>query len=247
MASAVSVIALRPASAPASHACCSRTFTTYSRAMSTADPAKPISGTIAAVLELSAFSDLLHAAYGRAILVKAVLVVGLVALGAVNRQCVVPRLRAVAGRAAPGGAGVLLRRTVRIEVTVMVAVLGVTGALVNYTPPASGPSGPVTIRKPLGPLDLEVTVDPVRAGSNELHLYVFRGRDGAPFAGSKELTATASLPGKVSGLPVTLRRSGPGHYTADTLQLLPGDWRLLLTDRVSKFDEYQTSLTVPIR
>ena len=46
----VSVIALRPASAPASQACWRRVLTTYSRAMSTAEPAKPISGTSAAAM-----------------------------------------------------------------------------------------------------------------------------------------------------------------------------------------------------
>ncbi len=34
----LSAIALRPASAPASHACCNRTFTRYMRPKSTADP-----------------------------------------------------------------------------------------------------------------------------------------------------------------------------------------------------------------
>ena len=41
---------LRPASTPASQACCSRALTTYSRAMSTADPAKPSIGTSAAAM-----------------------------------------------------------------------------------------------------------------------------------------------------------------------------------------------------
>lgn len=206
-----------------------------------------VTGTIAAILELSSFGDLLRVAYGRAILIKATLVIALCGLGALNRQRVVPQLRRLAGHAAPGGPGLLLRRVVRSEVAIIVVVLAVTGALANYTPPAAGASGPVTVRKPLGPLDLEVTVDPARSGANEVHLYLFARNNGAPFAQTKQMTVTATLPGKIDALPVTLRKSGPGHFTADTVQLLPGVWRFDVTDRVSKFDEYETSLTAAIR
>jgi copper transport protein len=45
-----------------------------------------------------------------------------------------------------------------------------------------------------------------------------------------------------------MHKAGPGHYVADTLQLAPGgDWRLTVTDRVSDFDEYVTTLKVPVR
>ena len=43
-------------------------------------------------------------------------------------------------------------------------------------------------------------------------------------------------------------RPGPGHYVADTLQLVPGgDWKLTVHDRVSAFDEYTATLKVPVR
>ena len=49
----VPVMYLRPASTPASHACCSRTFTTYSRAASTAEPASAVIGSsIAAMIAI---------------------------------------------------------------------------------------------------------------------------------------------------------------------------------------------------
>jgi hypothetical protein len=42
--------------------------------------------------------------------------------------------------------------------------------------------------------------------------------------------------------------AGPGHYVVDTVQLVPGgDWRLHVTSRVSDFDQYDTTLTVPVR
>lgn len=210
-----------------------------------------LSGTIAAILELDALSDLVDSGYGRAILIKASLLLVLVGLGAVNRQRVVPRLRALAEGAAeaPGKAGLLLRRTLRGELAILVVVLGATGALVGSSPPGAGAAGPFSERVPIGPLDLEVTVDPARTGPNELHVYLFDKQTGAPFPGTKELTITATQKeAGIGPLPVTLRPSGPGHYTADTVSLAPaGSWELAVTERVSEFDQYDAKLEVDVK
>jgi copper transport protein len=80
-------------------------------------------------------------------------------------------------------------------------------------------------------------------------MYVFDAKTGAPFAGTKEITAKASLPSRgIAGLPLTLHRAGPGHYVADAVTLSPGgDWRVAVTDRVSDFDEYTTTVKVAVR
>jgi copper transport protein len=143
----------------------------------------------------------------------------------------------------------VLRRTLRGEVALVVAVLAVTAALVSYPPPKSLASGPFSANTALGPLRMEVTMDPARVGPNELHLYLLRARDGAPFTGTRQLSATLALPSKGIG-PLTLkaRPAGPGHYVVDTVALVPGgDWRLDVTSRVSDFDQYETSLKVPVR
>jgi copper transport protein len=128
-------------------------------------------------------------------------------------------------------------------------VLGVSGVLVDGIPPVSAASGPFSKSSRLGPLDLEVTIDPARAGGNEMHVYLFNVKSGAPFTGTKQITATASLKARQIGpLPITLRRSGDGHFTADTVQLAPaGKWAVAITDRVSDFDEYTTTMEVSIR
>jgi len=78
---------------------------------------------------------------------------------------------------------------------------------------------------------------------------VFDGKSGAAFTGTKELRVEAGLPAKRIGpLDVTFHRAGPGHYVADALVLSPGgDWRLQVTDRVSEFDEYTTTVKAPVR
>jgi copper transport protein len=209
-----------------------------------------VTGTIQAIEHVGSWDALLSTGFGRAIVIKVGLIAALIALGIVNRRRVIPRLRAlVTGEAAPGGAGHLLRRTLRGEVALVLVVLGVTSALVSYPPPSSYAGGPFSGSTTLGPLRLEATADPARVGANEIHLYLLRATDGVPFAGTKELTLTLSLPSKDIGpLEARAREAGPGHYVVDTVALVPGgDWRLAVTSRVSEFDQYQATLTVPVR
>ncbi len=52
----------------------------------------------------------------------------------------------------------------------------------------------------------------------------------------------------IGPLPVTVHKAGPGHYLADAIVLSPaGTWELTIVDRVSDFDEYTKTLTVPVR
>jgi copper transport protein len=207
-------------------------------------------GVVQSIVHLRSFGDLLHTAFGRAVLIKIGLVLALVVLGAINRQRNVARLRALAREGAvPGAAGRLLRSTLRAEVALVATVLGVTAALVSYAPPSALSAGPSSQRVETGPLDVELTVDPARAGTNAVHLYLFRKADGAPFAGTKELRITASLPGKGIGpLKATVHRAGPGHYVADAMVLAPaGTWRVQVTDRVSDFDQHTATFAVPVR
>lgn len=209
-----------------------------------------ITGTWQAVVHLVALDDLTHTAFGRAVLIKIILLLGLIALGAVNQRRNLPHLRALAaGRRAPGRDGVLLRRTLRAEVALAAVVLGVTSALVAYPPPTALSAGPYSASHMTGSVDVEVTVDPARPGANAIHVYAFRARDGAPLASTKEVTIAASLPSKEIGpLKATVRRAGPGHYLAEALMLAPaGTWKVDVAVRVSAFDEYTTSFSVPVR
>ena len=209
-----------------------------------------VTGTLQAFEHVGSWAALLDTGFGRAVLIKAGLIAALVGVGAVNRHRVVPGLRRLAEvSAAPGELGHLLRRTLRAEVALLIVVLGVTSALVSYPPPDSLASGPFSASTALGPLRMEVTLDPARVGPNEMHLYLLRAKDGAPFQGTKELEATLALPAKKIGpLELTAREAGPGHYVVDTVALVPaGDWKLDVASRVSDFDQYEASLKVPVR
>jgi copper transport protein len=207
-------------------------------------------GTTQALIDMGGLAPLTTTAFGRAVLIKVGLLVALVALGAVNRQRVVPALKRLAAAGEPpGAAGRVVRRTLRGEVALVIVVLAVTSALVSYAPPVATGSGPVSKTTTMGPIELQATIDPARVGANQMHVYLFDRKTGAAYTKTKELRVEAALPGKGIGpLNATMHQAGPGHYVADAFQLIPGGtWQLTVTDRVSDFDEYTAKLAVPVR
>lgn len=207
-----------------------------------------LTGLVQAYVYVRRLDALVETGYGRAVLIKFVLLMVLIGFGAYNRRRSVPRLnRIAAGGESPGRAGVLLRRALRGEVALLVVVLGVTAALASYAPPITAQSGPFSTETQFGPIQLEMTVEPARVGANEIHIYLFDAKSGAPFAKVKQFGATASLPEKSISLPLEPQLSGPGHYTIPSAFLnASGDWRIALTVRVSAFNEYTQTTTVPI-
>jgi copper transport protein len=208
-----------------------------------------LTGLIQAYVYVRHPGDLLSTGYGRAVLIKFLLLMVLIGIGAYNRRRSIPRLdRIAAGGDAPGRAGLLLRRALRAEVALLVIVIGVTAALASYAPPVSAQSGPFSTESTVGPIQLEMTVDPAKVGANQIHAYLFDARSGAPFTKAKELKVSATLADKGIGpLPLEPQLSGPGHYTIPGALLnVAGDWRLGLSVRVSAFDEYTESVEVPI-
>ena len=193
-------------------------------------------------------ADLLDDGYGRAVLAKLLLLLAVIAIGAYNRRRSVPRLRRIAaGGEAPGRAGLLLRRALRAEVALLVVVLGVTAVLASYAPPINAQAGPYSAEATTGPVLVELTVEPARVGPNELHLYLFDARTGAPFDRTKEVRVTASLPAEQIALPLERQVAGPGHYVIPgALLSSAGTWDVEVAARVSAFDEYAERFEVPV-
>jgi copper transport protein len=209
-----------------------------------------ITGVVQAYIDVRSFYGLFHSTYGALIIVKVALLLALIGLGWVNRKRVIPALKRIAGAdGPPGGAGVLARRTMRGELALMLTVLGVTAALVSYAPPIDAASGPFSTNTTLGPIELEMTVEPAKVGLNTVHLYLIDATNGAQYTDTKELVATASLPAKGIGpLPLKANVAGPGHYILSSAVLSPGGtWQIQITDRVSEFEQYSRTVQVPIR
>lgn len=209
------------------------------------------SGLVQSYMHVRSVDNLINTGYGRAVLAKMVLLAVLIGFGAYNRQRLVPGLQALAaGGGSPGAAGLAIRRSLRAEVLLLVVVIGVTSLLVSYAPAnGTAASGPFSATKTLGQAELQMTVDPAATGSNVMHFYLINAKDGSQFDGSKGFDVLMSLPDKNIGpLKADPRKAGPGHYVVLGANLVPGGkWKFQIVDRVSEFDEYQTTVEVPIR
>ncbi len=183
---------------------------------------------------------LVQTTYGVALLAKLALVAVVVWLGARNRS----RLRG----AVPGAGA--LRRAMRAEVGLAAAVLAATAVLVRAEPPVAAGAGPVVRELDLGPLRVQLDVEPAAAGPNDLHVYLFDRRTGEQVGRVQELEVRLEHRERGIG-PITLDipRKGPAHYEllrAGALAV-PGTWHARVSARVTEFDEHTASTTFEVR
>lgn len=187
--------------------------------------------------------------YGRAVLVKVLLLVPVVALAAWNRRVLVGRLD---GREASSAAR-LLRRTVAVEAVVLAAVLVATGALVGQTPPARSETVvqdvPTVQRLELDLADshrVTVVVTPVRRGTNAIQVTLTDAAGGVVDLAEAPRLQIALEEAEVGPINRTLTRTGEGHWEGSADMPLPGAWRLSVSARLTRFDEPVVSGEVEI-
>ncbi|HEX5146654.1 MAG TPA: copper resistance protein CopC [Conexibacter sp.] len=195
-------------------------------------------------------AHLLDTPFGRAVLIKFLLLLALIGLGAYQRRTSLPRLRRLAAEGAPPGrTGVLLRRALRGEAALILVVLGVTGALTAYPPSTVQAGGPFNVTTTVGPAQLQMTVDPAQTGANQIHVYLLNPRDGSQFRRAQQVTVSETERDHAIGpLEQDAQIAGPGHYVVpDALLAVKGTWTVLVKVRVSAFDEYVAHVQVPIR
>jgi len=231
-----------------------------------------VSGTGQALRQVGSRYALFHTTYGRTLLVKLALVLGLLCLGALSRRLVHGSwgLRPIrrAGSPPPGpGTGDMgdsggpgtgpadgpvrrhrLRRSVVVELALVLAVLGVTALLVNDVPAKQAAGLPFTASVTTAGVQVNTIVDPARAGiGNEVHVYVLSGL-GTPEA-VLGLEAVLRLPGgHVGTVQVPLHLSGPGHYYAtDVAFPVAGTWALTFTVRTASGPTGSATVALPVR
>jgi copper transport protein len=203
-----------------------------------------VAGVALSWAEVRASRALFSTAYGWTLLVKLGIVAAVVAMGAYNQRRLIPALRRAQGAPWPK-----LRRVVRAEVVGLCALLVVTAVLVNLVPArdAAGITGPLSVRAEAGPNHLlDITVEPNRAGRNEMHLYLFTD-DGRP-AKASDVLVTLSMPAKDIG-PIEREPTltGPGHWTLSGAELpLPGRWNVGFTAAVSKFNDATAQVPIDV-
>lgn len=133
-----------------------------------------------------------------------------------------------------------LRRSVWAEIATAALILVATALLVNAAPAktavasAGGVAG-ITLRG--DGLNVDVTLTPAVAGSNDVHVDVSTP-SGAP-KDVEELTVAFALPSRgIAPIDAPLRRLGPGHYLSPGFEVpISGEWRVRAKPLLSEFDE----------
>jgi copper transport protein len=200
-----------------------------------------VAGTLNGYLQVRAWRGLWDTEYGILLLVKVGLVLPLLALGAYNNRYAVPRLRA---RIASNPERRRFMRFAGAELVVMLAVVGVTAALVNAPPARTEVQmhEASEMELELGPLMAHMEVMPGTLGQNEIHVTFTKGRP-------DEVRVSAHLKAKDIG-PLNYRaRPGmePGAFVVKRANLSPtGEWEIRVDARRGEFDLYSDTVQVPI-
>ena len=204
-------------------------------------------GVVRSWLELGSVSAYWEENYGLVLLTKVGVFLPLVALGAVNRRIVGPRLEAntsITGLSR-------IRRLIGFEVTLGVVVVALTAILVGLSPTSEasapgGRTGPFEATVEFGEGRLDVLIDPTQVGDNTLHLTA-TNEDGSPFE-LRRMTVDFVLDEQDVG-PITAQgtKLSPGHYVVEGNQLsIPGEWTLTFKGRVDKFTQVDATSTVEL-
>jgi copper transport protein len=208
-------------------------------------------GLVLTWIEVGSIEALTTTLYGRLLLVKVALVAVVLLAAGWNRFRLVPRVAAAAIEEPPSDdrrTWTTLLRVIGLEVVLLVVVLAVTGVLSNVTPAkAAVDKGPITVTAPLGKGTVDVTVDPAKAGRNDVHLYIFdaKGRPDDRYDGA---AVSLELPSQGLGpFERTPVDAGNGHFQLVATDLpLAGTWSLTLTVKPDRFTEQKATVTFPV-
>lgn len=207
-----------------------------------------LAGAGLSALQLADPRTILTTAYGQIWTGKIICALALLALAAVNRWRLTPRLEVMGGQAAAR-----LRASVHTEMVVAALVVLFTAGL-GTTPPPRTESLPVFAEKPAGfstavvarGRTAIVTVTPATPGANRVEMRL-TGPDGAPLD-ALEVSAELALPAAgIEGITRPLPKVAPGVYAADGMILpVAGAWAVRLDALVSDFEKVPFRAAVPV-
>lgn len=190
-------------------------------------------GVLRAVNEVGGWGPLVETTYGRLVIAKSVLIVGLGALGAVNRFRNLP-----VATTSPAG----LQKTGRLEIAVAVITLALAGMLSTSVPPVSvAAAAEEAVVKAEGAdfartTAATLTLEPGTAGPNRLSLSLKDARSGDAPEGITGVTLKfVSLSNPALGeSTLELEERGDGEYEASGSNVsVDGRWRVTAAVRTS--------------
>lgn len=196
-------------------------------------------GSLLAWRILGSWDALLDTTYGRLLLAKVALVATAVAIAAWNRLRFLPRARDDSGHERNRASAQRLSRVVSVEAAVLVAVLGVTGFLVNQAPvetPQQVPGGRTGVELAAMGDDVKVlvTLAPGEVGRNRLSVQL-QDLTGEPFEPARLPVVSLRSDGLDLGR-VSMRSEDAGTWVADVVVPDPGEWRVQVSLQLGRFD-----------
>ena len=187
-----------------------------------------------------AWSPFVETAYGRLLLVKVAMALVAILIAAWNRYALLPRLQQVTKARHQRAGTRLVARATGAEAAVLLAILLVTGLIVDKSPePETSARSAATTRigpqvAMLGDVKVLATVSPQTIGPNTVTIQLFDSA-GAPtefFEPPRPSLSTDEV--DLGAVPVTSEVAGT--YSAQVVLPSPGTWRLQVSLRTSKFD-----------
>ncbi|MCD0415638.1 copper resistance protein CopC/CopD [Rubrivivax sp. JA1024] len=218
------------------------TLRRFSRAIPLAVVALLISGVALAAIELGTVDALWQSDYGRVLLGKLALVLGLLGLALWNRVRLTPRLMAGNGAAVR-----TMRASIFAELMLVIAILGVVG-LWRFTPP---PRSVAVQSAEVVHLHTEramatVTLTPGHAGPVDIKV-LLQTADEAPLA-AQALTVSLANPGAgIEPLSAEAQKAADGQWQARLTAPVPGTWTLTLGVLISDFEKVNLEAPIVIR
>jgi len=200
-----------------------------------------VTGIYSAYLRIGSFEALLSSIYGQALIVKLLIALPMVALGAINLLVVTPRIKRAAAQA-EGEARLAdrFRGMLITEISLGVALVLSVGVFTSLPPARITSTTPaLTAGAQADDLNIDLDITPGHVGLNTFTLKITAA--GQPVDQTKEV-ALRFTPTKVSMAPseVQLTGLGGGVYSAKGAYLsLPDTWQVqAVIRREGKFDTF---------
>lgn len=206
-------------------------------------------GTFLAWRIVGSWSGLVETRYGWLLLAKVAIALLVVGLGAWNRWRTLPAVERAAGFGDRERAAAAVTRTVRAEAVLLVALLGVTGFLVNQSPrpaPVAAASGTTGVgAAEAGDLRVLAVMDPRREGVNTLLVQV-QDASGEPYDPPTNPVVDLGAEGFDLGT-VAVRPIAAGTYRGEVVVPQAGEWEVQVSLPLSRFDNPVTTVTLTVR
>jgi len=220
------------------------------------------SGSLQAAFQLGSVDAFFNGNYGKSLLVKIILLIPLLGLGAYHLLVVSPKMRQFtrrkggedkAGSAEAGALQRTFRRTVIIEFGISVVLLVAVGSLTSFSPPAKTalPGSLISLHQgQVSGLKYTLAISPERVGDNIFELELKDANNQPVVNPNQVLLRVNHLTMEMGVQELELKPvvGKPGRYTATgSLLSMTGDWQIELILRRPGLDDLSWQVKIGVQ